>query len=201
MSNISVYCVARTFDQADQMVVRLKGAGFSDNDISALFPDRTTSRDFAHEKNTKAPEGALTGVGTGGVVGGTLGLLAGIGVLTIPGVGLLIAAGPILSALSGAAVGAAAGGMAGALIGLGIPEYEARRYEGKLREGNILLSIHAENSDQVKLARSILEQMGATEIATSGEAEVPQRSAHDPVSDTMDDPEMEPIPPESVYRR
>ncbi len=200
MSKTSVYCVARTFDQADMIVVRLKGAGFADNDISALFPDRTTSRDFAHEKNTKAPEGAATGAGTGGVIGGTLGLLAGIGALTIPGFGLLIAAGPILSALSGAAVGAAAGGIAGALIGLGIPEYEARRYEGKIREGNILISVHAENTDRVKQAKNLFEQLGATDIATSSEAEVPKPSQYHPISDTLDDPEMEPIPPASVYR-
>src|SRR4029434_10905322 len=120
-----------------------------------------TTRDFAHEKNTKAPEGAATGAGTGGVVGGALGLLAGIGALVIPGVGPLIAAGPIMAALSGAAVGATVGGIAGALIGLGSPEYEAKRYEGKIREGNILISVHAESSDQVKLAKDIFKRAGA----------------------------------------
>ena len=176
MSKTSVYCVAKTFSQADTIVERLKSAGFADDAISALFPDRETSRDFAHTKNTKAPEGAATGAGTGGVVGGALGLLAGIGALAIPGVGPLIAAGPILAALSGAAAGAAVGGIAGGLIGLGMPEYEAKRYEGKIREGNILISVHSENSDQTKQIKEIFEKAGASDIATSGESSVPKDS-------------------------
>src|SRR6185312_6052155 len=132
-------------NQADQIVDRRKNAGFSNNDISVLFPDKETTRDFAHEKNTKAPEGIATGAGTGGVLGGALGWLAGIGALAIPGVGPFIAAGPILAALSGAAVGATLGGITGALVGMGIPEYEAKRYEGKIRSGNILISVHSDN--------------------------------------------------------
>src|ERR1700723_3820597 len=143
MSMKSVFCIATNRTQADQIVDRLKDAGFSNNDISVLFPDKDTTRDFAHEKNTKAPEGIATGVSTGGVVGGALGWLAGIGALAIPGVGPFIAAGPILAALSGAAVGAAVGGIAGGLVGLGIPELEAKRYEGKIKAGNMLLSVHA----------------------------------------------------------
>lgn len=153
MSKKSVLCLAKTYAQADRIVTRLRSCGFAYNDISALFPDKQTTRDFAHEKHTKAPEGAATGAGTGGLVGGALGLLAGIGSLAIPGVGPLIAAGPIMAALSGAAVGAAVGGIAGALIGLGIPEYEAKRYEGKIRDGRILISVHTESNDEASRDR------------------------------------------------
>ena len=128
MSKKSVFGIATSRNQAEQIVDQLKNANFSNNDISVLFPDKGTSRDFAHEKNTKAPEGAATGAGAGGMLGGALGWIAGIGALAIPGVGPFIAAGPIMAALSGAAIGAAAGGIAGGLIGLGIPELEAKRY-------------------------------------------------------------------------
>ena len=136
MSKKSVFCIATSRDQADQIVDQLKTANFSNNDISVLFPDKGTTRDFAHEKNTKAPEGAVTGAGTGGVVGGALGWIAGIGALAIPGVGPFIAAGPIIAALSGAAIGAAVGGIAGGLIGLGIPETrsQALRRQGQGRQ-------------------------------------------------------------------
>ena len=127
MSKKSVFCIAASHDQADNIVSQLKASNFSSNDISALFPDRESSHDFAHEKNTKAPEGTATGAGTGGVLGGALGWIAGIGALAIPGVGPFIAAGPIMAALSGAAIGATVGGVAGGLIGLGIPEIEAKR--------------------------------------------------------------------------
>ena len=170
MSKKSVFCIAVSRDQAETIVDRLRTEGFTNTDISALFPDTESSRDFAHEKNTKAPEGATAGAGTGGVVGGTLGWLAGIGALTIPGIGPLVAAGPIVAALSGAAVGAAAGGVAGALVGMGIPEYEAKRYEGKVKNGNILISVHTENSDQVRCAKEIFEEQHAQDIATAGEA-------------------------------
>ena len=176
MSKKSVFCIATTRDQADRIVDQLKAADFSNNDISVLFPDKNTSRDFAHEKNTKAPEGAVTGAGTGGVVGGTLGWLVGIGALAIPGVGPFIAAGPILAALSGAAIGAAAGGIAGGLIGLGIPELEAKRYEGKVKAGNILLSVHTENSEEIKRAKAIFTQAGAQDICTTGESAAPDVS-------------------------
>src|ERR1039457_4017836 len=133
MSKKSIFCIATSRTQADQIVEQLKNANFSNNDISALFADKGTSHDFAHEKNTKAPEGAVTGAVTGGVVVGALGWIAGIGALAIPGVGPFIAAGPIIAVLSGAAIGATVGGIAGGLIGLGIPELEAKRYEGKIK--------------------------------------------------------------------
>jgi len=169
----AVFCIASSQTIANSIVTNLKTSGFSDNDISVLFPDKSGTRDFAHEKNTKAPESATVGAGTGGVVGGTLGLLAGIGLLAIPGVGPFIAAGPIMAALSGIAVGASVGGITGALIGMGIPELEAKRYEGKVKDGNILISVHAENSDEVKRAKEIFETGQATDISTSSESSAP----------------------------
>ena len=133
------------------------------------FPENEGTKDFAHEKGTKAPEGATTGAGTGAVLGGALGWLAGIGALAIPGVGPLIAAGPIMAALAGVGVGGAVGGIAGALIGLGIPEYEAKRYEGRVKEGGILLSVHSDNSEWTKRAKQILEATGAQDISSTGE--------------------------------
>jgi hypothetical protein len=171
----SVFCIATTREQADLIVSSLKSANFSSNDISVLFPDKETTRDFAHEKHTKSPEGIATGAGTGGAVGGALGWLVGIGALAIPGVGPFIAAGPIMAALSGAAVGATVGGIAGGLIGLGIPELEAKRYEGKIKSGNILLSVHTQNSDQVKAAETIFKNAGAQDICTTGETTAPKQ--------------------------
>jgi len=172
MAKKSVFCIARDEAQACRIVGDLESAGFSNNDISVLLPDKTGTRDFAYEKGTKAPEGAVTGTGTGGVLGGVLGWLAGIGSLAIPGVGPFIAAGPIMAALSGAAIGAAAGGLVGTLVGMGIPEYEAKRYEARIREGRILISVHSENSDETKRAKEIFERAGAEDIATAGEESV-----------------------------
>src|SRR5918911_1588232 len=159
----AVFCIATSEFQAESIVNELKVAGFSDNDISVLFPDKTGTKDFAHEQHTKAPEGAAAGAGTGGVLGGTLGWLVGIGALAIPGLGPFIAAGPIMAAPS--AAGAALGGVTGALVGLGIPEYEAKRYEGKIKEGNLLISVHTENSTERARAKRIFEQAGAEDIA------------------------------------
>lgn len=179
MSKKSVFCIATSREQADRIVDHLKAANFSNNDISALFADTSTSHEFAHEMNTKAPEGAITGAGTGGVLGGTLGWIAGIGALAIPGFGPFIAAGPIMAALSGAAIGAAVGGIAGGLIGMGIPEIEAKRYEGMLQEGNILISVHTENSAQITLATDIFTRNGAQDICSTQEASTPGRHASD----------------------
>ena len=166
----AVFCLAKTEAQAITIIDQLKAAGFSPNDISVLLPDKTGTKDFAHEQHTKAPEGATAGAGTGGVLGGALGWLVGIGALAIPGLGPFIAAGPIMAALSGAAAGAALGGIAGALVGLGIPEYEAKRYEGKIKEGNLLISVHTENSTERDRAKRIFEQAGAEDIADTAEA-------------------------------
>lgn len=168
----SVFCITKTDTQAITIVDRLKTAGFSPNDISVLLPDKAGTKDFAHEQHTKAPEGAVTGAGTGGVLGGALGWLVGIGALAIPGLGPFIAAGPILAALSGAAAGAALGGVTGALIGMGIPEYEAKRYEGKIQEGNVLISVHTDDSTERDRAKTIFEQAGAEDISSTAEARV-----------------------------
>ncbi|MGH8522902.1 MAG: hypothetical protein ACREXY_01370 [Gammaproteobacteria bacterium] len=168
----SVICIATSTAQAETIVNQLKVAGFPNNDISALFPDKGGTRDFAHEKDTKAPEGATTGGTVGLGVGAVLGWLAGIGSLAIPGVGPFIAAGPIMGALGGAAVGGATGGIIGALVGLGIPEYEAKRYDGKIRGGNILISVHTDDSAQRKRAKEIFEQARAEDISSTGEAQV-----------------------------
>jgi len=171
----AVFGLVDSETQAERIVDNLKTAGFSNNDISVLFPDKAGTRDFAHEKATKAPEGAAAGAGTGTVVGGVLGWLVGIGSLAIPGVGPFIAAGPIMAALAGAGVGAAVGGLSGALIGMGIPEYEAKQYEGKIKEGNILISVHSEDSDEVKRAKEIFERAGAHDISSTGEESVPKK--------------------------
>jgi hypothetical protein len=165
----AVFCIATTYEQAETIVDNLKQSGFLNNNISVLLPDNEGTRDFAHEKSTKAPEGAVTGAGTGGVLGGVLGWLAGIGSLAIPGIGPFVAAGPIMAALGGAAVGATVGGLTGALVGLGIPEYEAKQYEGKLRQGNILISVHSENSTETDKAKKIFETAGAQDIASATE--------------------------------
>src|ERR1043166_6291298 len=153
----SVFCLCDTTGQAENIVDELKAAGFSNNDISVLFPDKAGTRDFAHEQHTKAPEGAATGAGTGGVLGGALGWLVGIGTLAIPGLGPFVAAGPIMAALGGAAAGATLGGITGALIGMGIPEYEAKMYEGKIKQGNILIAVHSENGDERSRAKTIFD--------------------------------------------
>jgi hypothetical protein len=168
--NTAVFGIFTDRSSVDRAVEALKEAGFSNNDVSVLFPENKGTKDFAHEKSTKAPEGATTGAGTGALLGGGLGWLAGIGALAIPGLGPFIAAGPIMAALAGAGVGGAVGGLTGALIGMGIPEYEAKRYEGRVKEGGILLSVHSDNSTETKRAKEILERTGAQDISSTGEA-------------------------------
>lgn len=168
--NHSVIGIVHTRVEAENLVGDLKSNGFIENDISVLLPDKEGTQDFAHDNSTKAPEGAVTGASTGGIVGGALGLAAGLGALAIPGVGPLIAAGPIMAALSGAAVGATVGGIGGALIGMGIPEYEAKMYEGKVRDGNILLAVNCVDGDQVKRAEELFKVANASDIHSVNEA-------------------------------
>jgi hypothetical protein len=170
----AVFGIAKSEAQAIKLADELKAAGFSDSDVSVLFPDKKGTRDFAHEQNTKAPEGAATGAAGGAVLGGALGWMVGIGALAIPGLGPFIAAGPIMAALAGAAGGAAAGGLTGALIGMGIPEYEAKRYEGKVKDGNILMSVHTDDSKERERAKEIFVKGGAEDISYTGEASVPK---------------------------
>lgn len=167
----SVFCTASAA-QTETIMRQLKNSGFSGNDISVLMADKSGTRDFAHEHNTKAPEGTATGAGTGVVVGGALGWLAGIGALAIPGLGPFIAAGPIMAALSGAAVGGTLGGVTGALIGMGIPEFEAKRFEGRIKSGSSLISIHCDDSDEVSRAKQICENAGGEDITVGGEVAV-----------------------------
>lgn len=168
--NKAVFGIYATILQAEQTVDKLIAAGFSSSDVSVLLPDDATTKAFAHEKETKAPEGTTAGVTAGGVIGGTLGVLTGIGALAIPGLGPFIAAGPIMAGLAGLGVGGAVGGLIGALVGMGIPEYEAKRYEGRVKEGGILLSVHCDTSDEIARAKAILEGAGAKDISSTGEA-------------------------------
>src|SRR5438067_4823659 len=182
--NTAVYGIYRTRELAETAVDRLIASGFRNEDISVLLQDNVGTKDFAHKKDTKAPEGTTTGAVAGGAIGGTLGLLAGIGALAIPGVGPLIAAGPIMATLAGVGTGGVVGGIVGALVGMGIPEYEAKRYEGRIKEGGTLLSVHCDNSDWVKKAKDLLKQTGADDISSTGEASADFDKADKPVSRT-----------------
>src|SRR6188474_2324520 len=172
----SVYCIATSEAQAIRIANRLRSSGFTPDDISMLYPDRDGVRELAAQNSTKAPEGAATGASAGAVLGGALGWLAGIGAIAIPGVGPLIAAGPILAALSGLAVGGTVGGLSGALVGAGIPEFEAQQYEGRLRAGHILMSVHCDDSEEAGRAREIFSEEKAEDISTGTEASVPSES-------------------------
>lgn len=169
MANTAVFGIYATRAQVEQAVDQLRVAGFRPTDISVLFPENVGTKEFAHEKSTKAPEGVAAGATSGALVGGTLGWLVGIGALAIPGLGPFIAAGPIMALLSGVGVGAAVGGIAGALVGMGIPEYEAKRYEGLIKGGGILLSVHTDSHDWTKRAKEVLERTGADDIAATSE--------------------------------
>lgn len=171
LKNIAVFGIYHSASEAERAVDHLIGAGFANSRISVLLPDDAGTRDFAYKKSTKAPEGAATGVTAGGVVGGTLGLLAGIGALAIPGVGPLIAAGPIVASLAGLGIGGAVGGMVGALVGMGIPEYEAKRYEGHMKDGGTLLSVHCETTEEEAAAMDALKATGAQDISAADEVD------------------------------
>jgi hypothetical protein len=168
--NTAVFGIYKTGVEAERAVDTLIGQGFASSSISVLLPDTRSTREFAHEKQTKAPEGTAAGVTAGGVIGGTLGVLAGIGALAIPGVGPFIAAGPIMAGLAGLGVGGAVGGILGALVGMGIPEYEAKRYEGAVKGGGTLLSVHCDTSDQVTRAKELLKSSGAEDISATHES-------------------------------
>jgi len=175
----AVFCIAKSQAQAKEIVEKLKVMNFSANDISVLFPDRSGTKDFAYEQHTKAPEGATAGGLVGASAGGVLGWLVGLGTLAIPGIGPFVAAGPLMAALAGVGIGGATGGIIGALVGMGIPEFEAKRYEGKIREGNILISVHAEDAKQRTRAKDVFELAGADDISYTSEASVPKAAAVD----------------------
>jgi hypothetical protein len=168
-SHKAVFGICNSRTDVDEAVASLNRCGFSNSDISVLLPSKEETQNFAHEKATKAPEGAATGVASGAVVGGTLGWLAGIGLLAIPGVGPFVAAGPIVAAISGVGIGGAIGGLTGALIGMGVPEYEAKRYEDFIKDGGILLSVHTDTSEEIDKAKETLEACGIRDISVAGE--------------------------------
>ncbi len=202
--NTSVFGIYKTRMDLEHAVDMLRTEGFRSSDISVLFPDNEGTKDFAHEKHTKAPEGTATGATTGAVVGGVLGWLTGIGALAIPGIGPFIAAGPIMAALAGLGVVGTVGGIAGALIGAGIPEYEAKRYEGRVREGGILLSVHCDTSDWVDKAKDVLDRTGATEIASAEEESARAKRSDDVDIDrpsSMDRPVRRPDVPTAEETR
>jgi len=177
--NVAVFGIYASATAAEVAVDHLLGKGFSNSSISVLLPDDESTRAFAHEKHTKAPEGTATGVTAGGIIGGSLGLLAGIGMLAIPGVGPLIAAGPIVATLAGVGAGGAVGGIVGALVGMGIPEFEAKRYEGAVKDGGTLLSVHCDTSHQIAAAKEGLKETGARDISSTGEAEAAKSAKAD----------------------
>jgi len=165
----AVFGIYPTAEGAERAVDALLLARFSNSDVSVLMPDNQSTKEFAHEKHTKTPEGTTTGVAAGGTIGGTLGLLAGIGALAIPGIGPFIAAGPIMGTLAGVGVGGAVGGLVGALVGMGIPEYEAKRYEGRVKDGGVLLSVHCDTSEEITRAKEVLKATGADDVSSAGE--------------------------------
>lgn len=167
--NMAVFGIYPTAPTAERAVDKLISAGFSNSDISVLLPDDQSTREFAHHKDTKAPEGTTVGVTAGGVIGGAIGVLAGVGALAIPGLGPFIAAGPIMAGLAGLGVGGAVGGLVGALVGMGIPEYEAKRYEGRVKDGGTLLSVHCDTAEEIKRAKDMLKATGANDISSTSE--------------------------------
>ena len=170
--NKAVFGIYSNQSGVENAVQMLRDESFSSSDVAVLFPESVSNRELGTTKATKAPEGATTGAGSGAVLGGVLGWLVGVGSLAIPGVGPLIAAGPIVAALAGAGVGGAVGGLTGALVGMGIPEYEAKRYEGRLTKGGILLSVHCDTSEEIDRAKKIIERTGADDISTTSESSV-----------------------------
>ena len=180
MSNTAVFGVYRDTTALSGGLEALRNAGFRNTDVSVLLPENSGSKDFVHQKESKAPEGAATGATTGAVVGGIVGWLAGIGALAIPGIGPLIAAGPIVAALAGVGAVGAAGGIVGTLVGLGIPEYEAKRFEGRVRGGGTLISVHCDSHEWVKRAKKLLEDTGAEDIASTSEAKADYAASERP---------------------
>jgi hypothetical protein len=182
--NTAVFGIYANQTSIEEAVDHLRAAGFRSTDISVLVPENAGTKDLAHEKNTKAPEGATTGGVAGGIAGGVLGWLTGIGVIAIPGVGPLLAAGPIVAALAGVGTLGAIGGVVGGLVGLGVPEYEAKRFEGRIRDGGILLSVHCDSHEWVKRAKDILQQTGAQDVGVEGEKSGDFANADKPMSRT-----------------
>jgi hypothetical protein len=181
--DVAVYAIYSSRQHAEEAVESMRSAGFRAEDISVMFPDNLGNKDFGHERHSKAPEGATLGATAVGVVGGALGWLVGAGMLAIPGIGPFIAAGPILSALAGLGAGTVVGGLGGAFVGLGIPEYEAKRYEGRIRSGGVLLSVHCPDEHWVNRAKEMLRHTGGEDIASSnlGKADTALTTPREPI--------------------
>jgi hypothetical protein len=182
MAKRSVFGIYNNRLNAESAVDELRLAGFRAADISVLLPENRGNKEMAVESNSKAPEGATAGGASGAVVGGALGWLAGIGALAIPGVGPLIAAGPIVGALAGLGAGGATGALVGSLIGYGIPEYEAKRYEGRVKNGGILFSVHVDDSEWRDKAEEILERTGADDVHATSESSADHDVTEKPVA-------------------
>ncbi len=179
--NTSVFGIYPNRPAVEAAITALSDSGYRATDLSLLMPDNLGNKDLGHEMNSKSPEGAAAGAVTGAVIGGALGWLAGIGALAIPGIGPLIAAGPIMAALAGVGAVGAVGGFTGALVGMGIPEYEAKRYEGRVQKGGILLSVHCDNSEWTSRAKKILEATGAEAISSTSESNADYGATDRPV--------------------
>lgn len=184
-NNMAVYGIYQSREHAEEAILAMQAAGFRNQDISVLLADNPGTKDFGHEKHTKAPEGGAAGGATGVMLGGALGWLVGIGALAIPGLGPFIAAGPVMAALAGAGAGGVVGGLMGSLVGLGVPEYEAKRYEGRVRSGGVLLSVHCEDDHWVRRAKEMLRHTGAEDIASSHEGRGSRASRNVPERDTV----------------
>jgi hypothetical protein len=162
-----IYPTPQTLEAA---VEALRTSGFRNTDISFLSAENVGSKDLGHRKATKGPEGAVVGAVAGVVVGLAFGLLLGNGVMTISGFETLVVSGPVVAAMAVAGVAGAVGGLMGGLIGMTMPEYEALRYEGRVRKGGILLSVHCDDPDWTKRAREVLARTAAEDVAATGEA-------------------------------
>ncbi len=187
MKNIAAFGIYRDKVQVEDAVNALRTGGFRNEDVSVLLPENVGTKDIGHEKHTKAPEGATTGAASGAILGGALGWLAGIGALAIPGVGPFLAAGPIVAALAGVGAVGALGGMTGALVGAGMPEYEAKRYEGQIKHGGILLSVHCDSEEWRDRAKRILTKTGAEDVASASEASADYGASDTPIARTRGD--------------
>lgn len=180
MGHTSVYGIYATRQDAEVAIDSMRASGFSAEDISVLFPDNEGTKDIGHEKHTKAPEKAAAGAAIAGIAGGAIGWLVGVGALAIPGVGPFLAAGPIMAALAGLGAGSVVGGLAGALVGMGIPEYEAKRYEGRIRNGGILVSVHCDSDIMIGRAKEMMRHTGAEDIAAADEGKVSGNAGESP---------------------
>jgi len=168
----AIYGIFVTPSSLEAAVDALTSAGISLNGLSLLMSDKGGWQDFTSGGAAKHSDPSAPGAGVGGALGGLVGLLVGLGALVIPGAGPLVAAGPMMASLAGLTVGGALGGLVSALVDLGLPEYEAKLYDGRLKDGAVLLSVHCLSIGQVDTAKDVLKANGAEDLASSGEEEI-----------------------------